>query len=244
MMTYDKSAYEMNRCAIFKIDIDEKVTNHIPRYKNIKKWLKHYKTRIPWRLYYFCDSVLREGFVDPIIIWGNIQKKVFSVSPGKNRVLLAQLLPERPLKGWVVDFHCKNRKEYEGIFTNIQPLHRDEKGNRDLIWRMQHRSIVPDKTWEDQFDLHPYHNLFNTTIPKKDAFLPDKWDFFSRWTGFTPWVDGEKFYSIGTTHSKQDHYEILDVLGFYQLTLVYFFDYDPCRWNKLYYRPKYESKTN
>ena len=243
MLTYDKSGYDPNRCALFEVDIDEKILSILPTDKGVGTWLRHNKTRIAWRLYYFIDSVLREGFVDPILIWGDIRRKKIKVHPGLNRVQLRSLLPERPLKGWVIDFHCKSRHQYAGLFNGIKPLERNAKGNRDIPWRMQHRSNVP-KNWEDQFDLHLAQSLFVTHIPLKDKYLTDKWDFLSRRTGFTPWVGETKYYSIGTTHSKEDHYEIFDVLGIYQLALIYFFNYNPCRWKRLYYRPKYESQTN
>jgi hypothetical protein len=240
MMTYNHTSFEQYRCALFEIDIDEKVLSQLPPDPKVKRWLNHNKTRIAWRLYYFIDSVLREGFVDPVLVWSNVTTKNFKIHPGLNRVLLRKLLPERPLKGWVIDFHCKSRKQYEGLFNGIKPLERDHKGNRDIRWRMQHRSNVPP-AWEDQYDLHTFDNLFVTHIPLKDKYLKNKWDFLSRKTGFTPWVANEKFYSIGTTHSDQDHYEIFDVIGIYQLFLQYFFNYSPERWDRLYYRPKYES---
>lgn len=243
MMIYDKTGFDQNRCVLFEVDVDNTIIEQIPFGKKVDTWLEGNKTRIAWRLYYFLDSVLREGFVDPILIWSNIRRGTFKVHPGSNRAIVAGLLPERRLKGWVIDFYAKSRHEYKGLFTNIQPLERNEKGNRDIPWRMQHRSNVP-KGWEDQFDLHLAESLFVTHIPLKDQYLKDKWDFLSRKTGFTPWSKEKKYYSIGTTHSEKDHYEIFDVAGIYQLALIYFFNYDPCRWKKLYYRPKYESKTN
>lgn len=76
MMIYDKTGFDQNRCVLFEVDVDNTIIEQIPFGKKVGTWLEGNKTRIAWRLYYFLDSVLREGFVDPILIWSILDEEL------------------------------------------------------------------------------------------------------------------------------------------------------------------------
>ena len=225
---------------VFACDIDELFYSHMkPDWLTkvgAKGWLSHNAHRVYLRAFVFCDTVLERhkngqmGFKDPVIIWANKEKGLFSVHPGQNRIILKMLLPEVRMVGWVVDNTVHSRTEYNGIFNNIKPIVRDKDGNRKLLWQMQHRSNVPG---EDQ-----YHQALAT-----DTYLGDqqydtesrkhKWEWLQHERGFSCYVGNKYYYDIGRPTAK---YDFDNIAGIYQAFLHHFFDYPYEKWDKLYFK--------
>lgn len=226
------------RAAIFKCDADEKMTklNLFPNPHKVASWLDHNKTRYKWRLYFFIDSVLREGFLNPVVFWGNIKEGTYQIHPGVNRLHLKSVLPFLDLRAWIVDFNCDSHQEYKDIFTNVRPLPRGPKNNRSIAWKADHRFGAGLTGLEDQYEFLLPDDLFVTRIPIKDKWLHQKWDHISREKGFSCFDENGKYhYDIGTPGVK-DKFRIHRVEGVYQLMLHYFFDYPFHTWDKLYFR--------
>lgn len=223
----------MYRAAIFKCDVDDKIIkmNNFPSPYKVGRWLEHNKTRVKWRTYFFIDSVIRDGFKDPVVMWANIETKQFQIHPGVNRIQLKSLLPYLNLKCWIVDFNANSHKDYIGEFKNVQPLNLGPKGNRSIDWMSNHRSTAPD-----QYEFLFKDDLTVTRIPIKDKHLHAKWDYVSRFTGFSCYDENGKYhYDIGTPQSKKDKFKIVRTEGVYQLMLHFFFDFPFRTWDKLYF---------
>ena len=225
------------RAAIFKCDVDERMIqlNTFPSPYKVGNWLAHNKTRYKWRLYFFIDSVLREGFLNPVVFWGNIKEKTYNIHPGVNRLHLKSVLPSLDLRAWIVDFNCDSHEQYKNTFKNVRPLPRSAaKDSRSIAWKADHRSVFGKK--EDQYEFLLPDDLFVTRIPIKNKWLHQKWDHISRERGFSCFdEDGKYHYDIGTPGAK-DKFRIHKVEGIYQLMLHYFFDYPFHTWDKLYFR--------
>jgi len=226
--------------AVFACDIDEKFFTHFGEdwldVAGAEGWLRHNRKRIYLRAYVFCDSVLERhhqrkmGFKDPVIIWGQIKTGTFSVHPGNNRIILKMLLPEVRQVGWIVDNTCHSRKQYEGIFNNIQPLVRNERGDRKLIWQMQHRSNVGG---EDQYHQHLNTDTYLGNKEFDTVQRAQKWTQLTKTRGFGCYI-GDKFhYNIGKPNANYDFHNIA---GIYQAFLHHFFDFSYDKWDELYFR--------
>ena len=242
-MIYDTTDIPF-RAAIFEVDIREfNPTGFTEHNKGVyvPMWLERQRNRLYLRLFVFVQDVLKWGFKEPIIIWGNLEKQTMRIHPGVNRFILNSVLNDlphltkthrNPLKGWVIDWGCSHRNEYEHIFDSIKPIPRDTKGNLNMLWKVDHRVTV-DK--EDQYEFSPQGENYIGDL--------DNADFKKAWTykleshrGFGCWFNGKKFYDIGRNQPIQ--YEINRVAGVYQLFLKHFFDV-----NENYFTTKYYEKT-
>ena len=232
--------YKPFQFGLFACDIDSRFYDHVrpdwlPSH-GAEAWLKHNRNRIYLRAYVFCDSVLERhrngqmGFKDPVIIWANKEKGEFTVHPGQNRIILKMLLPEVRMVGWVRDENCRSRKEYEGIFNNIQPIVRDKDGNRAIIWQTLHRRGFGG---EDQ-----YHEALNTDTYLGNRVLDTnerrkKWAELTKTKGFSCKVNGKYFYDIGKPTAE---YDFENIAGIYQAFLHHFHNFPYNYWDKLYFR--------
>jgi len=226
--------------ALFACDIDSRFYEHFrpdwlaPR--GAEAWLRHNRNRIYLRAYVFCDSVLERhkngqmGFQDPVIIWADKEKGEFTIHPGQNRIILKMLLPEVRMVGWVRDDNCRSRKEYSGIFNNIQPLVRDKNGNRLVTWQTLHRSNVGG---EDQYhealtsDTYLGNRIHDTDERK------EKWAQLQKTQGFSCRVNGTHFYNIGKPTAE---YDFENIAGIYQAFLHHFHNFSYSKWDKLHFR--------
>ena len=222
---------------LFEIDIDEHFmkikgfTEHTSKYY-LEMWLKRQQPRIYIRCFVFIDTVLKFGFLDPLLIWGNIKKGTMRVHPGTNRYILHSILPERPMKGWVVDRNCNSHQEYKKIFPSARSLIRDKRGDRNMLWRVDHRTR---KGYQDQYELSLGTDRLLGEPSMDTQTRRDRWAFLSDTRGFGCWQAGKKAYDIGNAR-EEDQYEIDRVAGIYQLFLQYYFDYPDTKWRTKFYR--------
>ena len=201
-------------------------------------WLERQKERIHLRLFTFIESVLAQGFREPVVIWSNIKSGKMRIHPGVNQFILYNLIKDQKstihnkhydLNGWVVDFNCQHRNEYLGIFEDIKPIERDKHGNNNLEWKLDHRT-TPDG--EDQYEFAPKRAFYLGDVYYKGT--EERWKYKQEaHRGFGCWYNGEKFYNIGGNDPIQ--YEIKTVSGIYQLFLQHFFDWNPDIWQEKYY---------
>ena len=236
MMIYDTRAIPF-QYGIFEIDIDEDFmkikgfTEHTSK-PYLKMWLNRQKPRIYLRCFVFIDTVLKWGFLDPLLIWANLKTGTMRVHPGTNRYILHSILPERPMIGWVVDSNCKSHQEYKKVFPSARPLIRDERGDRNMFWRVDHRTR---KGYEDQYELSLGSDQLLGEDHMDTQARRDRWAFLSDTKGFGCWLGGKKYYDIGNAR-EEDQYEILRVAGIYQLFLQCYFDYPESKWGTKFYR--------
>ena len=106
-----------------------------------------------------------------------------------------------------------NYRRLGKLFPGITKLRTDINGNRDIKLTAQHRT--DNRLYEIVFD--------------KDRILPQlrtesnsaKWNELSSKTGFHIWHNNEY---IGAVGNAQDHWNVKDVAGIYELTLKYYFN--------------------
>ncbi len=231
---------------VFAFDVDDNFYSYFPEDhyapQGAEGWLRHNANRIYLRLYVFIDSVLERhnngqmGFRDPIVIWGNYKKGTFNIHPGLNRVVLKMLLPEVRMVGWVVDSTCDSRDDYKHIFSNIQPIQRDEHGNRKILWISHHRTDrmnqYTGKEQEDQYDFALNTDIYLGNKSYDTELRKDKWKELQKTRGFGCFIrPHHHLVDIGT---PQANYLIKGVPGVYQAFLHHFFDYPFSKWEKLY----------
>ncbi len=235
-MIYDTTTLPF-RFALFEIDIDKEFmkikgfTEHESK-RYLKMWLKRQQHRIYLRCFVFCDTVLNLGFLDPILIWADIKKGTMRIHPGTNRYILHSILPERPMKGWVIDKNCKSHKEYKDIFPSARPLVRDKSGDRNMNWRVDHRTR---DGYEDQYEMSLGTDQLLGEHHMDTQTRKDRWAFLHDTKGFCCWLEGYPYLDIGNA-GVEDQYEINRVAGVYQLFLEYYFNYPSTKWEKKFYR--------
>ena len=219
-MIYSKQ--NVGRFCFFACDVDEKML--VPCRDSVywsksfvKPWLDRQSTRFYLRLFVFIDSVIENGFVDPVVVWANKQKDEFWVHPGLNRVFLKDALPEKRLVAWVLDNTVAGRHEYKDTFSNVKPIVRDKNGNRLINWIAQHRT-APNASDQYDFALRADKYLgdteFNDTEERRQRWFNLK-DY-----GFGIRCEKE-YYEIG--NAGNHWYEVENVVGVYQLALDRFF---------------------
>jgi hypothetical protein len=179
---------------------------------NVKGWYERQQNRLDIRLYAFVKDVLSNGFVNPVIIWYSDTAKEFSIHPGMNRLMLNRVL-NLDMKAWVISYDVNNYRRLGKLFPGITKLRTDINGNRDIKLTAQHRT--DNRLYEIVFD--------------KDRILPQlrtesnsaKWNEVSSKTGFHIWHNNEY---IGAVGNAQDHWNVKDVSGVYELALKYYFN--------------------
>jgi len=233
------------RAGIFAFDVDTKFIGLCGEWQTTQGaegWLHHNENRIYLRLYVFIDSVLERhrsgklGFRDPIIVYGDLEKQVFNIHPGTNRIILKKVLPEVRLVGWVVDPRCTNRMQYAPYFNNIKPILRDRQGNNLIKWIALHRS----GRGEGVADIYDFSLSTDVYLGADTYDTPERkleWQKIRKTTGFSIYVNNKYFYDIGTPQGNHA-YEIITVEGVYQLFLHYFFGYPLTKWKTHYFRKK------
>lgn len=242
-MIYDVKGIPF-RAVIFEVSMRNFPTTNFKELNSgqyVPIWLERQKDRIHLRLFTFVESVLNQGFLDPVIIWGNIKEGTMRIHPGVNQFILYSLIKDQiisprkkkyDLNGWVVDFNCNHRDEYQGIFKDIKPLERNEDGNNNMIWKVDHRT-TPDG--EDQYEFSPSGRKHMGNIYYKGT--EDRWNYkLEAHKGFGCWYKGKKFYDIGRNDPIQ--YEIKKIAGVYQLFLEHFFDWNPDIWQEKHYESR------
>lgn len=195
----------------------------------VRMWLERQKNRMYLRCYVFVDSVLKEGFIDPIQLWADKEKDEFCVHPGVNRLYLKAAMPNLRLVAWVLDKSIKDRNEYKGVFDNIKPIIRDKNGNRILNWISSHRT-APNAS--DQYDFalrdesYPGNRLNMDTDKRRS-----EWEKVSKVKGFGVECEGNT-YTMGT---PSNIYKVDNIIGIYQLVLLHFFNIQSMS-PEIYYR--------
>lgn len=187
-----------------------------PSILNVKGWWERQQHRQDIRLYAFIKDVLKNGFVDPIIVWYNDDKKEFSLHPGMNRVMLNRVL-DIPMAAWVISYDIKDYKRLGKVFPGITKLKLDPSGNRDISMTAQHRK--DNRLYEIVFDNDKILPTMRTA--ENDA----QWNEVQKRAGFYVWCGGEQICKIGSP-TKDDHWNVKDVSGIYELALKYFFNYE------------------
>jgi hypothetical protein len=242
-MIYDVTGIPF-RAAIFEVSMRNFPTANFKELNSgqfVPLWLNRNRDRIHLRLFTFVESVLNQGFLDPVIIWGNIKEGTMRIHPGTNMFTLYSLIKDQKrtphkkkydLNGWVVDFNCNHRDEYQGILEDIKPIPRDADGNRNMEWFVDHRTTP---NGEDQYELSPS----GRHLPGNIYYFgtKDRWEYKQEsHRGFGCWYKGVKFYDIGRNNPIQ--YEINTVSGIYQLFLEHFFDWNPDIWQEKHYESR------
>jgi hypothetical protein len=247
MMIYDATDIPF-RAAIFEVSIENFNPTGFKEHteaKYVPMWLERQQHRIYLRLFVFIKHVLQWGFLEPIIIWGNIEKQTMRIHPGVNRFILNSVLKDlphltkrhKPLKGWVIDWTCVHRNEYKYIFDDIKPIPRDPDGNLNMTWKVDYRTTVNPivqsvDTFEDQYEFSPFGEYYLGTIESEQ--LKKEWIYKQEaHRGFGCYFNGKKIYNIGRNNPKQ--YEINRVAGIYQLFLKHFFDINEDHFTIKYY---------
>lgn len=238
-MIYDTTEIQF-RAAIFEVDMDNfnpiGFTEHREA-RVVPVWLDKQQHRIYLRLFVFIHDILAWGFKEPVIIWGNLEKQTMRVHPGVNRLILNSVLEDlphltkrhKPLKGWVIDWNCSHRDEYKDIFKNRRSIPRDEKGNLNMLWKVDHRTQAGA---EDQYEFSPRGDNYLGDLDSK--WLKNQWIYkLESHKGFGCWYQGKKFYDIGRNNPIQ--YEINRVAGVYQLFFKHFFDINEDHFKTKYY---------
>ena len=242
-VTYDVKSIPF-QAAIFEVSMRDFPTANFKELNSgayVPIWLERQEERIHLRLFTFIESVLNQGFRDPCIIWSDIKSGKMRIHPGVNQFILYDLIKDQTitprkkkydLNGWVIDFNCQHRDEYLGIFENIKPLPRDENGNNNLKWKLDHRTTP---NGEDQYEFSPKRSLYLGDVYYIGT--KERWEYKQEaHRGFGCWYRGEKFYDIGGNDPIQ--YEINTVSGIYQLFLKHFFDWNPDIWQEKYYESR------
>jgi len=242
-VTYDVKSIPF-QAAIFEVSMRDFPTANFKELNSgayVPIWLERQEERIHLRLFTFIESVLNQGFRDPCIIWSDIKSGKMRIHPGVNQFILYDLIKDQiitprkkkyDLNGWVIDFNCQHRDEYLGIFENIKPLPRDENGNNNLKWKLDHRTTP---NGEDQYEFSPKRSLYLGDVYYMGT--KERWEYKQEaHRGFGCWYRGEKFYDIGGNDPIQ--YEINTVSGIYQLFLKHFFDWNPDIWQEKYYESR------
>ena len=242
-VTYDVKSIPF-QAAIFEVSMRDFPTANFKELNSgayVPIWLERQEERIHLRLFTFIESVLNQGFRDPCIIWSDIKSSKMRIHPGVNQFILYDLIKDQiitprkkkyDLNGWVIDFNCQHRDEYLGIFENIKPLPRDENGNNNLKWKLDHRTTP---NGEDQYEFSPKRSLYLGDVYYMGT--KERWEYKQEaHRGFGCWYRGEKFYDIGGNDPIQ--YEINTVSGIYQLFLKHFFDWNPDIWQEKYYESR------
>ena len=242
-VTYDVKSIPF-QAAIFEVSMRDFPTANFKELNSgayVPIWLERQEERIHLRLFTFIESVLNQGFRDPCIIWSDIKSGKMRIHPGVNQFILYDLIKDQiitprkkkyDLNGWVIDFNCQHRDEYLGIFENIKPLPRDENGNNNLKWKLDHRTTP---NGEDQYEFSPKRSLYLGDVYYIGT--KERWEYKQEaHRGFGCWYRGEKFYDIGGNDPIQ--YEINTVSGIYQLFLKHFFDWNPDIWQEKYYESR------
>lgn len=245
-MIYDTTDIPF-RAAIFEVGINDwnptNFTEHTEA-KYVPLWLSRQQHRIYLRLFVFVHDVLQWGFKEPIVIWGNLEKQTMRIHPGVNRYIFNSVLKDlphltkrhKPLKGWVIDWTCSHRDEYKYIFDDIKPIPRDENGDLNMTWKVDHRTtgdpIYQSVELSDQYEFSPlgenYLGDIDTSSMKKEWIYK-----LEAHRGFGCCFNGKKIYDIGRNNPIQ--YEINLVAGIYQLFLKHFFDVDEKHFTTKYY---------
>jgi hypothetical protein len=140
------------------------------------------------------------------------------------------LLPEVRMVGWVLDNTVRSRQAYKGIFNNIQPIVRDENGNRRLLWQMQHRSNVGG---EDQYHQALATDTYLGNVEHDTPMRKQNWSELQKERGFSCYVGDKYYYDIGKPTAK---YDFENIAGIYQAFLHHFFDFPYSKWDRLYFR--------
>jgi len=187
-----------------------------PNINNVKGWWSRQQHRQDIRLYAFIKDVLQNGFVDPIIVWYNDEKKEFSLHPGMNRIMLNRVL-NLPMEAWVISADIKDYRRLGKVFPGITKLKLDPSGNRDIKMTAQHRK--DNRLYEIVFDNDKI--LPTMRNAKNDA----DWAEAQQNAGFYAWCGGEQILKVGNP-TREDHWNVRDVSGIYELALKYFFNYE------------------
>ena len=187
-----------------------------PNMNHVRGWWQRQQNRQDIRLYAFIKDVLQNGFVDPLIVWYNDGKQEFSLHPGMNRVMLNKVL-KLPMQAWVSSADIKDYRRLGKVFPGITKLKLDPSGNRDIKMTAQHRK--DNRLYEIVFDNDKILPTMRT--PENDV----EWAEIQRQTGFYVWFKGEQICKIGNP-TQNDHWNVKDVSGIYELALKYFFNYE------------------
>ena len=187
-----------------------------PSMNNVKGRWQRQQNRQDIRLYALIKDVLQNGFVDPLIVWYNDGKQELSLHHGMNRVMLNKVL-KLPMQAWVISADIKDYRRLGKGFPGITKLKLDPSGNRDIKMTAQHRK--DNRLYEIVFDNDKILPTMRTA--ENDA----KWTEVQSRAGFYVWCGGEQICKIGTP-TQNDHWNVKDVSGIYELALKYFFNYE------------------
>ncbi len=179
---------------------------------NVEGWWKRQQNRLDIRLYAFVKDVLQDNFVNPVIVWYSDEKKEYSIHPGLNRLMLNKVL-NFDMTAWVISYDIKNYRRLGKVFPGITKLKLDPSGNRDIALTAQHRT-----------DNRLYEIVFSEDriLPRlRNANNSKEWKEVSSKTGFHIWHNNKY---IGAVGNAQDHWNVKDVAGIYELTLKYYFN--------------------
>lgn len=184
--------------------------------KDVEIWCDRQQDRLDIRLYGFIKNVLKDGFVDPTIVWYSALKQEFSIHPGMNRVMLNRVI-KIPQRFWIISYDENSFYNLAKTFPGLKRLRLDKLGNRDIPLVAQHRK--DNRMFEIQFEDDRLLPNFRTEENNKE------WTELTNQKGFHVWWNNKLQMTVGNATEK-DHWVVDDVGGIYELALKYYFNWE------------------